>query len=367
MLKICKCYGDEFIPKVKDKKILIFGCGEIAKKTLDFYENQIENINIIAFVDNNKNLWNTNYTYKDKSYPIINVDNFCDIVKQDKEKNIVLLLAVSKYLGNILKQLDEIEVLNNIETYLANYLRIFNTKKDFDFPQGKSIIPKKIHYCWFGGNPIPKHLQDCIDTWRKFCPGYEIIRWDESNYDYTKNNYMKQAYETKKWGFVPDYARLDIIYNEGGIYLDTDVKLTKPLDKLLNTESFFISLLSGEVNLGLGFGAVIKNNLIKILRDDYNNHNFILEDGTLNLKTCNQYQSPILKSLGFKLENKFEILNNSAIYPSSIIVHGYNYYIEKMVNNNTIATHLADGSWASGSRKQPIILTKQQLQKHKEL
>ena len=367
MLKICKCYGDEFIPKVKDKKILIFGCGEIAKKTLDFYENQIENINIIAFVDNNKNLWNTNYTYKDKSYPIINVDNFCDIVKQDKEKNIVLLLAVSKYLGNILKQLDEIEVLNNIETYLANYLRIFNTKKDFDFPQGKSIIPKKIHYCWFGGNPIPKHLQDCIDTWRKFCPGYEIIRWDESNYDYTKNNYMKQAYETKKWGFVPDYARLDIIYNHGGIYLDTDVKLKKSLNYLLSTQAFLMLISKKQVAAGLGFGAVEKNELIKILRDDYNDKNFILEDGTLNLKPCNTYQSPILEQYGFKLDNEFELLNGCAIYPTNVIIPMYDNYTKHISMKNTLGIHLGEASWYTKERKNNRILLNEQLEKHKEL
>ena len=94
------------------------------------------------------------------------------------------------------------------------------------------MIPKKIHYCWFGGNPMPEKDKKCIESWKRYCPDYEIIRWDESNYDVSKNRYMKEAYEEKKWGFVPDYARLDIIYNEGGIYLDTDVELVKNLDDL---------------------------------------------------------------------------------------------------------------------------------------
>lgn len=74
------------------------------------------------------------------------------------------------------------------------------------------MIPKKLHYCWVGGNPLPTSVKKCIASWKKYCPDYEIIEWNENNYDFTKNQYMKDAYEAKKWGFVPDYARVDIIY-----------------------------------------------------------------------------------------------------------------------------------------------------------
>ena len=85
------------------------------------------------------------------------------------------------------------------------------------------MIPKKIHYFWIGGNPKPKSVLFCIESWKKYCPDYEIIEWNETNYDFTKNEYMKQAYEAKKWGFAPDFARLDVIYQHGGLYFDTDV------------------------------------------------------------------------------------------------------------------------------------------------
>ena len=96
------------------------------------------------------------------------------------------------------------------------------------------MIPKKIHYCWFGGAPKSKLAKKCIKSWKRKCPDYEIIEWNESNYDVTKIPFMKEAYDAKKWGFVPDYARLDIIYNNGGIYLDTDVEIVKSLDDLLS-------------------------------------------------------------------------------------------------------------------------------------
>ncbi|RKW32245.1 MAG: glycosyl transferase, partial [Lachnoanaerobaculum sp.] len=95
------------------------------------------------------------------------------------------------------------------------------------------MIPKVIHYCWFGGKPLPKIARKCIQSWKRFCPDYEIVEWNEKNYDIHKNSYMEEAYLQKKWGFVPDFARLDIIYQNGGIYLDTDVELIRPLDELL--------------------------------------------------------------------------------------------------------------------------------------
>lgn len=87
------------------------------------------------------------------------------------------------------------------------------------------MIPKKIHYCWFGGNPLPEDVKRYIESWKKYCPDYELIRWDESNYDVHKNTYVELAYQNKKWAFLTDYARLDTIYEHGGIYLDADVEL----------------------------------------------------------------------------------------------------------------------------------------------
>ena len=98
------------------------------------------------------------------------------------------------------------------------------------------MIPKKIHYCWFGRGEKPKDALKCIESWKKFCPDYEILEWNEDNFDLTQNRYMKEAYEAKKWAFVSDYARLKIIYDNGGIYLDTDVEIIKPIDDLLCME-----------------------------------------------------------------------------------------------------------------------------------
>ncbi|MBP3463612.1 MAG: hypothetical protein J6K45_03935 [Clostridia bacterium] len=112
-------------------------------------------------------------------------------------------------------------------------------------------IPKKIHYCWFGNGDKPELVEKCIKSWKKYCPDYEIIEWNESNYDVTMCDYSKEAYENKKWAFVTDYARLWIIYNHGGIYLDTDVEIIKNIDFILETDSFLASEDNVHINTGV--------------------------------------------------------------------------------------------------------------------
>ena len=95
------------------------------------------------------------------------------------------------------------------------------------------MIPKKIHYCWFGRNPLPPLALKCIASWKEYCPDYEIKEWNEDNFDLSINAYVREAYEARKWAFITDYVRLYALVNEGGIYMDTDVEVLKPLDDLL--------------------------------------------------------------------------------------------------------------------------------------
>ena len=141
------------------------------------------------------------------------------------------------------------------------------------------MIPKTIYYCWFGGNPLPALAEKCIASWKKFLPEYEIKEINEGNYDAHKNPYIAQAYDAKKYAFVSDYARIDIIHTEGGIYLDTDVEVIRSFDELL-TEKMFCGFESRDpirkkdskdieysVNLGLGFGAEKNHPILKEILD----------------------------------------------------------------------------------------------------
>ncbi len=222
----------------------------------------------------------------------------------------------------------------------------------------KSKIPKIIHYCWFGGKPIPEHNKKFIESWKKFCPDYEIIEWNESNYDVTKNRYMREAYENKQYAFVPDYARLDIIYEHGGIYLDTDVELVKSLDDLLNLTGFMGFDHVGLCAPGLGFGAIPKLLIIKELRDDYENINFIKKDGNFNRTTSPEIQTKFFLKKGLCRNNLLQEIDGLTIFPMEYFCPKDSISGEIHLTKNTYSIHHFDGYWADSGI---VLLRKDKL------
>ena len=219
-------------------------------------------------------------------------------------------------------------------------------------------IPKIIHYCWVGGNPKPQSVLYCIESWKRCCPDYEIREWNETNYDFTKNEYMRQAYEAKKWGFVPDYARLDIVYEHGGIYLDTDVEMVRSFDDLLKHESFFGFEDTGDgeyfVACGLGFGAAKHNPLLKELRDYYDSVSFLNQDGTLDLTPAPRHNTPIFAQYGIRMDNKLQEKDGNMFYPAE-------YFCPKIFKTgklkqtkNTYSIHHFSASWMDDAIRQDI-------------
>lgn len=179
------------------------------------------------------------------------------------------------------------------------------------------MIPKKIHYCWFGEKKIPKELKKYIKTWKKYCPDYEIILWNEDNFDIKCCKFVEDAYIAKKWAFVSDYARLKIIYDEGGIYLDTDVELLKNLDDLLVNENFFPIQQSQNIcATGLGFGAIKGSKVIEQLLSVYENTTFDKEN--LEKIACPYLNDLILKKYKYVNDGGIQYFddNKVAIYPS---------------------------------------------------
>lgn len=217
-------------------------------------------------------------------------------------------------------------------------------------------IPKIIHYCWVGNKPKPESVIYCISTWKKYCPDYEIIEWNESNYDFSKNFYMKEAYEAGKWGFVPDYARLDIVYQYGGIYLDTDVELLKSFDNLLDQEGFmgFENTGDGEwfVNCGHGFGAEPHNEIIKKCRDLYDNMSFKNADGTLNMIASPHFTTETLRYYGLKQINEDQNLPHMMVYASDVLCPKTFRTGKLKVTDRTVSIHHFTASWMDDQIKE---------------
>ena len=219
----------------------------------------------------------------------------------------------------------------------------------------KNRIPRVIHFCWVGGAPKPDSVLSCIESWKRCCPDYEIREWNETNYDFTKNEYMKQAYEAKKWGFVPDYARLDIIYQYGGIYLDTDVEAIRSFDELLNNEAFLGFENTGEgkylIACGLGFGAVAGSEVIRMLRDSYEGRSFLDEDGSINQTAAPVYSTQDLQPLGLILENRDQQLPGVMIYASDVLCPKEFTSGQLHCTERTVSIHHYDSSWWSDEKK----------------
>lgn len=208
------------------------------------------------------------------------------------------------------------------------------------------MIPKKIHYCWFGGNPLPAIATKCMESWQRFCPDYEIIRWDETNCDITVNQFVEQAYEAKKWAFVSDYFRLKIVEEHGGIYLDIDVELLKPLDDLLILNAFMGFELGG-VNLiatGLGFGATPFHPLVTALRENYENSPFVKPNGEFDTLPCPQRDTKVLVEYGLQQNNQKQIVADMTFFPSDYF-SPIGFYGEKNFSNNTYSIHHFNASW----------------------
>lgn len=213
-------------------------------------------------------------------------------------------------------------------------------------------IPKIIHYCWFGGNPLPEKDRKCIESWKEKCPEYKIIEWNESNYDICKNAYMKEAYDAHRWGFVPDYARLDIIYQYGGIYLDTDVELLRSLDDLLDQKAFMAFESETAVAPGLIIAAEPKNAIIKDMMDSiYGDRRFLRKDGTYDTVASPKMATEYLVKKGLECNNRLQMIDGLHIYPKEYFCPKDYMTGEVYITDNTYSIHHYNASWQTDKQR----------------
>ena len=215
------------------------------------------------------------------------------------------------------------------------------------------MIPKIIHYCWFGMKPLPHSAIKCIDSWKRFLPDYEIKEWNESNFDVNIIPYTREAYKAKRYAFVSDYARFWILYHYGGLYFDTDVEIIRSLNDIISRGPFMgCETIVREdiplyVNPGFGLGCEIGNPILSDLLSKYASLNFILTDGKHNLKTIVQYTSEYLIANGLKKKDEVQYIEkgNMYIYPKDYF-NPYDCELDKIIiTDNTRTIHYFAASW----------------------
>ena len=214
------------------------------------------------------------------------------------------------------------------------------------------MIPKVIHYCWFGGQPLPPLAIKCIESWKKHAPEYEIKEWNESNFDINIIPYTAEAYKQKKYAFVSDYARFWIIYNYGGVYFDTDVELIKSIDGIVakgpfmgcETKAKEFILPVSPVNAGLGIGCYANHPLYKEILSKYENTSFCFSDKS-NQETVVSIVSAILANHGLTFSKDIQSCCNIFIYPEEYFCPLSPLTNKLSITENSISIHHYAASW----------------------
>ena len=226
------------------------------------------------------------------------------------------------------------------------------------------MIPKIIHYCWFGGNPLPEEAKKCIDSWKKFLPEYEIKEWNESNFDVESIPYTKEAYEAKKWAFVSDYVRFWVLYNYGGLYFDTDVEVIKPIDDIISRGNFMGYECPGEVGAvpqdvapGLGLGVNPGLGLLKNILEEYEKSHFIIDGVIQTKKTVVNYTTDEFNKTG---KSKF---CDGVDYSCGVYIYYPEYFCpldhhtgKMTITENTRTIHHYTATWKTSSQKKKTAL-----------
>lgn len=205
------------------------------------------------------------------------------------------------------------------------------------------MIPKKIHYCWFGRGEKPKLAQKCIASWKKYCPDYEIIEWNEDNFDINMNGYTRMCYSQKKYAFLSDYVRLLVVAEHGGVYFDTDVELLKRPDHLLQANSFFGFENEGYINTGHGFGSVAHGRAIEAMIEEYT----VYLDGSAGVCSCPKLNTAALEKLGLQKDGTRQMVADALILPVDWL-NPYESTTGRLnKTENTISIHWYSGAWLS--------------------
>ena len=227
-------------------------------------------------------------------------------------------------------------------------------------------IPKIIHYCWFGGKPKPKLAEKCLQSWKKFCPDYQILEWNEDNFDIsTAPLYVRQAYEAGRWAFVTDYVRLRGLTELGGIYMDTDVEVIRPLDSFLEQKAFagFESLKGVQTGLlacEKGFPL-----FLDFLRY-YDDAVFLRPDGTVDTTTNVEVLTNLCKQHGLVLNDKLQMVEGLAIYPREVFCP-VDFDTKKLKKTRkTVTIHWFSGSWHTREELDAMAEEKRQQRRERQ-
>ena len=210
------------------------------------------------------------------------------------------------------------------------------------------MIPKKIHYFWFGNNEKPVIIQNYIESWKTYMPEYEIIEWNETNFNINCSQYTRQAYTAKKYAFVSDYARIYVLFHFGGIYFDTDIEVCRPFDELLENKRMVLGFEDNYYVMTAFMAAEPGMNCFKDLLSEYNKKSFIKQNGKYDTLPNPVIVTAVMKTIGLEPTGKFQRFYDACeIYPYDYFSAFHIAKQQLSISENTLSIHHCMGTWQS--------------------
>lgn len=380
MMRFQNLYYDSFLEKYGKKRIIIYGMGGIFLNFLKLNTEKTELMEAIDFlIDADPEKKNRSMRLGCRTLSVQMPKDYEG--KPSMAKEYVMILCLShQYIPEALKSLDRISAFDDM-VCLYGIGCFFWGWEQYQPPHpvfpvlpecpGHYEIPKKIHYCWFGGGEIPEKDRRCIESWQKLCPDYELCRWDETRINIREMPvYVQEAYEAEKYAFVSDYVRLLAVFQSGGFYFDTDVFLLGRFDELRKYRSVYTFMEYGEIATGLGFGSVAHAKELEEMLRLYEQIPFYDENGGMNLTPCPRYTNDYFRRRGVRIDNSLQMTEDMLFLPSSYFCplmavpceDGTNCLALYALEDHSIAIHLCNNSWRSKEDRTAFEKKKEELQ-----
>lgn len=324
---------------------------------IERYFEKLKTKDIICW-GNGKHYRNITYPFLQKSGLIKNLKGFADasdkekLAQMDRDKT-VILIAVTGY-EEILGQLKADERLSGFEAVPSIYLEALYedmlllsvNKPPLNYrKKDKPVIPKLIHAIWFSRDPMPELYLRCLESWKKYAPDYEIKIWNMETYKPDKCLFFEQAIEHKNWAFASDYARADLLYRYGGIYMDLDVEMLRPVDDLLYNDAYMSFESLDRIECGSGMGSRLGHPIIKEICESYEKRPYLKADGTWDNSTCPVRYTQVIEKHGLKKDGGFQFVEDITVYPFEVLT-GKSFDTGIIYSSDLSYTvHHHNGSW----------------------
>lgn len=362
-MKIVEHTFERFYEVAKKKKIIAFAATDFLKVIAMNYKDLHLDEYIQFIVDNDKQKQGGTVCISGIEKRIMPPE---ELLKHN-DSEIAILVATDAFADEIYEQMKDMLPSQNIEVFFLSLLISKHVDDTMNNPAiqlgaGEGKIPKIIHYFWFSKEEKPESVKMCIDSWGKFCPDYKLIEWNADTFDITCNNFAYEAFQQKKWAYVSDYARLAVVYQYGGVYLDSDVRLLKGMDPLLHNDFFIGYGPIRDVEAAV-FGAKKGCDILAQMLKIYQDRTFDLCKSMALENVQPMLLARFLESRGFVIDGKYIHKDGVTIYPRDLFSAKNWFTYEYEMTDTAIGIHECAGGWNSSNGKSRKQIKKECNQK----